>query len=151
MLNLKNLKKLFSKTRDATQYKEEKEMLFRKGMILAVLILTGLVCAYGADITGKWTTEFDSQVGPQKYTFDFKVEGAKLTGTAISNIGGTEAKTPITEGKITGNDISFVENLDYQGMQLRIAYKGVVSGDEIKMSRMVGEQEGEKFVAKKAK
>jgi hypothetical protein len=130
---------------------EEKEMLLRKSAILAVLILTGLVCAYGADITGKWTTEFESQVGPQKYTFDFKVEGDKLSGTAISNVGGTEAKTPITEGKITGNEISFVENLDYQGMQLRIAYKGTVAGDEIKMSRMVGEQEGEKFVAKKAK
>jgi hypothetical protein len=126
-------------------------MWIRKSAILAVLILTGLVCAYGADITGKWTTEFESQVGPQKYTFEFKVAGDKLTGTAISNIGGAEAKTPITEGKITGNDITFVENLDYQGMPLKIAYKGTVAGDEIKMSRMVGEQEGEKFVAKKAK
>ena len=37
-------------------------------------------------------------------------------------------------------------------MQLRIAYTGkIVSNDEIKLSRMVGEQEGEKFVAKRAK
>ncbi len=126
-------------------------MVIRKSAILAVLILTGLVCAFGADITGKWTTEFDSQVGAQKYTFEFKVEGDKLTGTAISNVGGVEAKTPITEGKITGANITFVENLNYQGQELKIAYKGTVAGDEIKMSRMVGELEGETFTAKKAK
>ncbi len=126
-------------------------MFLRKGVILAVLIVAGLVCVYAADISGKWTTEFDSQVGPQKYVFEFKVDGSKLTGMAISNIGGTEKKTPITEGVINGDDVAFVENLDYQGMQLRIAYKGKIAGDEINLSRMVGEQEGEKFVAKRAK
>lgn len=126
-------------------------MLLRKSVLFAVLIVMGLACLYAADITGKWTAEFDSQVGPQKYTYEFKADGATLTGMAISNIGGTEAKTPITEGKINGNEISFVESLNYQGMDLRIAYKGTVSGDEIKLSRMVGEQEGETFVAKRAR
>jgi hypothetical protein len=126
-------------------------MFMRKGMILAVLIITGMVCLFAADITGKWTAEFDSQVGPQKYVFEFKVEGTKLTGMAVSNIGGTEAKTAITEGTVNGDDVAFVENLNYSGMELRIAYKGKISGDEIKLSRMVGEQEGETFVAKRAK
>jgi hypothetical protein len=123
----------------------------RRGMILAVLIVTGLTCLFAADITGKWAAEFDSQVGPQKYVFEFKMEGAKLTGMAISNIGGTEAKTPITEGTVNGDDVAFVENLNYSGMDLRIAYKGKISGDEIKLSRMVGDQQGETFVAKRAK
>lgn len=125
--------------------------MLRRSLVVAVLIVAGLVCAYAADITGKWNAEFESQVGPQKYVFDFKVAGTALTGKAISNIGGTEATTEITEGKIDGNTITFVENLDYQGMPLRIAYKGTVSGDEIKLSRMVGEQEGETFTAKRAK
>jgi hypothetical protein len=121
----------------------------RKGVILAVLILTGVACIYAADITGKWTAEFDSQVGLQKYVFEFKLDGTKLTGMAISNIGGTEAKTPIQEGVVNGDDVSFVENLDYQGMQLRITYKGKISGDEINFSRNVADQGGEKFVAKR--
>ena len=125
-------------------------MFVRKSMILAVMILAGLVCVYAADITGKWTAEFDSQVGLQKYVFEFKVEGSTLTGTAISNIDGAEAKTPITEGKIDGDKISFVENLNYQGMELRIAYEGTVSGDEIQLARIEGAG-GEKFVAKRAK
>lgn len=125
--------------------------MLRRSLVVAVLIVAGLVCAYAADITGKWNAEFESQVGPQKYVFDFRVEGTALTGKAISNIGGTEATTDITEGKIDGNTITFVENLDYQGMPLRIAYKGTVSGDEINLSRMVGEQEGETFTARRAK
>ncbi len=126
-------------------------MFARKSLILAVLIAAGLVCAYAADVTGKWTTEFDSQVGPQKYTFDFKADGAKLTGVAISNIGGAEAKTELQEGKIDGNEISFVEPLNYQGMELKITYKGTISGDEIKFSRDVSGQGGEQFVAKRVK
>jgi len=126
-------------------------MFMRKIVILAVMILTGLVCLYAADITGKWTAQFDSQVGVQKYVFEFKVDGAKLTGMAISNIGGTEAKTAISEGTVKGDDVAFVENLKYQDMDLRIAYKGKITGEEIKLSRMVGDQEGETFVAKRAK
>jgi hypothetical protein len=123
----------------------------RKGMILAVLIIAGIVSLFAADITGKWTAQFDSQVGVQKYTFEFKMEGTKLTGTAISIIGDAEAKTPITEGTVNGDDVAFVENLKYTGMDLRIAYKGKISGDELKLSRMVGDQEGETFVAKRVK
>jgi len=126
-------------------------MLLRKSVIFAVLMLIGLSGLYAADITGTWTAEFDSQVGVQKYTFEFKVEGSTLTGMAISNIGGTEAKTPITEGKIDGDQVSFVENLNYQGMPLKIVYKGTVSGDEIKFARTVADSGGEQFVAKRAK
>jgi hypothetical protein len=126
-------------------------MFLRTSVVLAVLILCGLVCVCAADISGKWTTEFDSQVGLQKYTFEFKVAGANLTGKAISNIAGADAASDIVEGKIDGNAVTFAENLSYQGMDLRIEYKGTVAGDEIKFSRTVSGQEGETFVAKRVK
>jgi hypothetical protein len=132
-------------------------MFLRKSAVLAVLIFAGLVCVYGADITGKWTAQFDSQVGVQKYSFDFKVEGSKLTGTATSTIKGedgavvNEAKTQILEGKIEGDKISFSENLSYTGMDLKIVYTGTISGNEIKFSRTVSDQPGEAFVAKREK
>ena len=125
--------------------------MLRKSAILTVLILAGLICAYAADISGTWTTQFDSQVGVQKYTFEFKVDGTKLTGRALSNIAGADAKTDLTEGKINGDEVTFVENLNYQGMELKITYKGKISGDEIKFSRTVGDAGGEEFVAKRAK
>ena len=127
-------------------------MFVRRSLILAAMILAGLLCVYAADITGKWTAEFDSQVGLQKYVFELKVEGNTVTGTAISDIGGAVAKTPIKDGKISGDEVTFMEPLNYQGMELQITYKGkIVSADEIKFSRTVGEAGGEEFVAKKAK
>jgi len=32
-------------------------------------------------VTGTWKSEFDSQIGHQKYTFTFQQDGSKLTGT----------------------------------------------------------------------
>ncbi len=127
-------------------------MSMRKGVVFGILLLVGLVTVYAADITGKWTAEFDSQVGVQKYVFEFKVEGATLTGTAISKIADApEARPPITAITVNGEDVAFVENLNYSGMELRITYKGKITGDEIKFSRDVAGQGGETFVAKRAK
>src|SRR5512139_1216178 len=111
-------------------------MFLRRGLILAAMILAGVLCVYAADISGKWTAEFDSQVGVQKYVFELKVDGSTVTGMAISDIGGTVAKTPLKDGKISGDAVSFMEPLNYQGMELRITYKGkITSADEIKFSR----------------
>ena len=126
-------------------------MLMRKGLFFAVLILSGLACLYAADITGKWTTQFDSQVGLQKYVFEFKVEGDKLTGKAIADIAGAASKSDLQDGKISGDEISFVEMQEYQGQQVKIVYKGKVSGDEIKFTRNVADMANEELVAKRVK
>ncbi len=103
--------------------------------------------AFGADITGTWTASFETQVGTQNYTYTFKVEGTKLTGTAKSNLG----EGSIENGTVNGDDVSFVENLNYQGMPFQIQYKGKVSGNEIKFTRVVTEGITEELVAKRAK
>ena len=119
----------------------------RKLVLSFAAALVMLAPAFGADITGTWTASFDTQIGVQNYTYTFKVEGSKLTGTAKSDNGTSQ----ITEGTVGGDDISFVENLDFQGMPLRIVYKGKVSGDEIKFTRVVLEMITEELVAKRAK
>jgi hypothetical protein len=120
--------------------------------ILMLSILAGMaMCAIAlaADFTGTWTAAIDTQIGVQNYVFTFKVEGEKLTGKAKSLF--AEAETDITEGVVKGDDISFVENLNYQGMPLRITYKGKISGDEIKFTRNVADIADEPFVAKRSK
>jgi hypothetical protein len=126
-------------------------MFLRKALVAGVLILTGFACAYAADIAGKWTAQFDTQVGLQKYTYEFKAEGTTLTGKALGDIAGAESQSTIQDGKINGDEISFVEMQQYQGQEVRIVYKGKVSGDEIKFSRNVADQANEEFVAKRAK
>jgi hypothetical protein len=121
------------------------------GMAGAAALLTlAALRAFAADagITGTWTASFDSQVGQQTYTYTFKVEGGKLTGHSKSNLG----ESDLTEGKVDKDNVHFVENLDYQGMALRIVYEGkIVSPDEIKFKRDVGGQGGEEFSAKRQK
>jgi hypothetical protein len=103
--------------------------------------------APSADISGTWTTEFDSQVGKQTYTYTFKLEGETLTGHAKSNVGEGDLK-----GTVDGDKVTFVENLDYQGQALAITYTGqIVSADEIKFSRDVAGQGGESFTATRQK
>jgi len=124
-------------------------MTLRTGIILALLVLCSVVCIFAADISGKWTAEFDSQVGLQKYTYEFTVDGTSITGKASANIDGSDMQSEIVEGTIDGDKISFVENLNYNGMDLSIAYTGTVSGDEINLTRDVGGQGGETFTAKR--
>ena len=126
-------------------------MLRRKILMMAVPSLVALVSAYAADVSGKWTAEFDTAIGVQKYTYEFKVDGAKLTGKAIGKRTDSEATVEIQEGKINGDEISFVENLKFGDQDLRIEYKGKVSGDEIKFTRKVGDFGNEEFVAKRVK
>ena len=114
------------------------------------LALAGTVRA-GESVAGKWTAQFDSQIGVQKYTYDFKVKGDKLTGTATGEREmGTNTVT-ITEGKINKDEISFVEPLKFGDNELRIEYTGKVSGDEIKFHRKVGDVAEEDFTAKRVK
>jgi hypothetical protein len=124
-------------------------MTYRK-IILSTLLMIGLcslALALAGDFNGTWTAAIDTQIGVQNYTYTFTVAGEKLTGKAKSENGDTE----ITEGVVKGDDISFVENLNYQGMPLKIVYKGKINGDEIKFSRNVAEIADEPFVAKRAK
>ena len=114
--------------------------------LLAILMATA---ALAEDATGTWTASFDTQVGLQKYTFTFRVAGNKLTGKAKSELAGTE--TEIVEGTVNGDDISFVENLTFQDMPLRIVYKGKLAGDEIKLTRTILDMFTEEAVAMRVK
>jgi len=117
--------------------------------ICTAFCLAGL--ARAADITGKWQSEFDSQIGVQKYVFTFKVDGEKLTGTAEGErSGGDKSSVAIEQGKVTKDGIFFVEKLDFQGNDLVIEYTGKMTGDnEIKFTRKVGDFATEEIVAKR--
>lgn len=69
-----------------------------KFLLWAAAVAMMVAPAFAADITGTWTASFETQVGTQNYTYTFKVEGTKLTGTAKSNLGKVRSRTaPSTE------------------------------------------------------
>ena len=117
--------------------------------ILMVIFLLA-VPAFAADVDGKWTGSVQSPGGEIPVTFNFKADGAKLTGTTM-NLDGSELA--ITDGKVdtTGKNITFKLTLDFGGMPFVLNYKGVVSSTEIKMtSEADGMPMPIEFVLKKA-
>jgi hypothetical protein len=118
---------------------------------LAVVLFLAAPPAQAADVSGKWTASFDTQVGPQKYTFDLKADGAKLTGKASFERMGQKGEAELTDGKVAGDEVSFVETMDAMGATVRIEYKGKLKGDEIAFTRKVGDFATEEFVATRKK
>ena len=88
------------------------------GILLAAL-------AAAADVNGKWKAEFTTPDGtPRVNTFTFKAEGGKLTGT----VQGSQDDTPIQNGKVDGDEISFSAERPFGAFK----YKGRVGAGEIR-------------------
>lgn len=101
------------------------------------------------EISGTWVTEFDSQIGQQKYVFTLKQEGRTLSGKAVAEARGQKRDVELKEGTIDGDKVSFVEILSFQGNQIVISYTGTVSGNEMKLTRKVGDFATENIVVRR--
>ena len=97
--------------------------MIRKIALALLFVAFTAVGAHAADFNGKWTAEFDTQMGV----------------------------TAITEGKIDGDNITFVEALSMNGMDIKITYTGKIDGDTIKFTRKIGDFATEELTAKRVK
>src|SRR5579872_1285404 len=96
------------------------------------LLLLAAVAAFAADVSGKWVAQVPGRGGDMREaTFTFKADGGQLTGSVTTPRG----DAPISDGKIDGDDISFNQVMEFNGNQVKLVYKGKVSGDQIKFTR----------------
>jgi hypothetical protein len=102
-----------------------------KILAIGAVALLVVVAALAADVTGKWVAQIQGRQGSSETTFNFKQDGTKLTGT----IGTQRGENPISEGKVEGDNISFVQTMSMGGNEMKFVYKGKISGDEIKFTR----------------
>jgi hypothetical protein len=111
----------------------------RLATVLAVLFLA--TCAFAADVTGTWKASTQTPDGQDvQITFNFKMDGDKLTGTATGPMG----DVPITDAKLTGDAIEFT----VEAHDMKIVHKGTISGDEMKLKVDMGDQ-GMEIIAKR--
>ena len=104
--------------------------------VLALMCLFA-VAAFAADVSGKWTYEMTTPNGDKREgSLNLKAEGDKLTGT----VSGMRGETPISDGKISGDDISFNVVRSRNGQEFKMQYKGKVVGDELKLTVQFGER-----------
>jgi hypothetical protein len=68
-------------------------------------------------------------------TLTLKVDGGKLTGTLSrpGRGGGAAMDTEISEGTVSGSDISFKVSQDMRGTTMVTTYKGKLDGDTLKL------------------
>lgn len=100
------------------------------------LHLTLLLCAFGsiacvaAPIDGKWTAQVQGRQGTQTQTLTLKSNGATLTGSLDMGRGATD----ITEGKISGSDVSFKVTRQGRNGNITTDYAGKLDGDDLKLT-----------------
>jgi hypothetical protein len=96
------------------------------------VVVLMILCAWAlsaADITGTWKGSAETPNGTIERTFVFKVDGNKLTGETSSQMMG---KSPINDGKIDGDNVSFTVTVKFQDNEMKLRYSGKVNGAEIK-------------------
>jgi len=124
-------------------------MKFRFLAVLSLLLATALPAAAG-DLLGKWTSEFETPIGPQKYVYEFKKSGDALTGEATFERSIGNGSVPLKNVKVEGDKVSFEEPLSVNGEEMTITYSGTLVGDELKLARVVGSFGTEQLTAKRA-
>nr|WP_319571105.1 hypothetical protein [uncultured Draconibacterium sp.] len=99
-----------------------KKILFSS--VLLFTFLLGISATASEGITGKW----EATMGPggdMVITFNFKMNGDKLTGTVSTPMGDQE----ISNGKVDGNSFSFETEM----MDSTIKHTGKLDGEVIKL------------------
>ena len=114
----------------------------------ALLTLASAALSLAADeITGKWTGEVSTPNGAMQLTMDLKADGETLTGKVGTQMG----EMPIKEGKIKGDELTWVTLFERDGNTIRIMNKAKVSGSEMKVTITVEgrEERTMEYTAKK--
>ena len=116
--------------------------------VLAILLAVA-VAALAADVAGKWVAQVPGRSGQtRETTFTFNVDGDKLTGS-ISGAQGQQIA--ISDGKVSGDTLSFSVTMERGGNTMKQHYTGKISGDEIQFKREGGQGQAREFTAKRAK
>ena len=106
------------------------------------LLLTGLLALMttlltAADLTGKWTGQFDFNGQAVPLTFNLKSDGAALTGR-VSGL--PTDNVELKDGKIDGSTVTFSANIEYQGNPVKLVFTGKISDNQIDMT--MGTEDG---------
>ncbi len=110
-------------------------MISRRAFALAAPALATMVRDLrAAAVDGKWEAEIEGPQGSTVIIIDLKADGEMLTGTLGNDMMGA---AEIQDGKISGDQIEFVQVMQRGDFQMRFNYSGKVSGDEMELTRTV--------------
>ena len=102
--------------------------------ILAIFVLTLAMVSvsFAQGINGTWKGQRPGRDGAMMdVTFKFVADGEKLSGSTTMR----DNEIPISDGKISGNDLSFVVKMEFGGNSMVMKYTGTLSSNEIKLKQ----------------
>jgi hypothetical protein len=113
-----------------------------------LFLFAAAIAVFAADVNGKWVAQVPGRGGEtREATFNLKADGNQLTGSVTTPRG----EVNISDGRVDGDEISFNQVMEFNGNQVKVIYKGKVSGNEIKFTRQrEGGQRAAEFTAKRA-
>jgi hypothetical protein len=117
---------------------------------LVALLIATAAPAGAPELLGRWTAEFDSPIGVQKYVYEFKTAGDALTGQATYEHSMGQGTVALEKVKVDGDKVSFLEPLSINGNNITITYSGTLADNELKLTRDVGEFGTEQLTATRA-
>jgi len=101
-----------------------------KILSIGLVLLSLVVSLWAVDIKGRWIAHLPDRQITVETIFSFKTEGPLLTGTVTN----PQGEAAIRDGKIRGDEISFIVLRNFGGNEVKLLYKGKVVGDEIKFT-----------------
>ena len=107
----------------------------RMFLIGAVTLMVFIATAWAADVAGKWIAEAPSGQETSEITLVFKLDGATLTGTLDNSQ--MPGAIEIKDGKIQDNGVFFHVLRKFGENEMKVVWKGKVSGDEIRFTREI--------------
>jgi len=119
-------------------------------LTIAAMMLAVALPVAAAELGGRWTAEFDSPIGVQKYVYEFSGAGDALTGRASYEHSLGKGTVELKNLKVEGDQVAFTEPLTIEGNEITITYTGTLAGDELKLTRVVGEFGTEQLTARRA-
>jgi len=106
------------------------------------------VALEAADVSGKWSGDVNTPDGNSiNLVLNLKADGAKVTGTVTGPTGDIE----IADGKMDGEILQFVLNVDAGGQQMSFKCSGTMkTADELNIKMDGGADLAFEFTAKRA-
>jgi enterochelin esterase-like enzyme len=95
--------------------------------------------APAVNISGQWQADFETQLGLQKYRFDFQSNQGKVVAKGSAETDGQKRDIEFKDAKLTGDTLTFVEAREIQDREIPIEFTGKVSDKGIQFTRKVGE------------
>ena len=107
----------------------------KKLLFVTTILLVLAFAAVAADVSGKWTYEQAGRQGgnPVQVTLTLKAEGAKLTGNMTRPGPNGNMDSPISEGKVDGDKVTFKVTVQFGDNSFTTDYAGTLSGNDLKL------------------